>query len=596
MFASVRSVLRSLLDHEQIYIFQDQLRWLWIASAAGILAGTASAILLASLEWATAYREHHLWIIALLPLAGLAVGLLYRYYGHSVEAGNNLILDEIHLPKSVLKFRMTPLILLGTAMTHLFGGSAGREGTAIQTGASLADQLTLLLGLDQRDRRILLMAGLSGGFGSVFGTPLSGAFFGIEVLAIGSLGYSAIFPCFVAAFIGDFTTRAWGIHHTVFQVASVPQLSPTRFLAAAVAGIAFGLTGMVFSRLTHWIGHWAKRSIRWSPLRPFVGGILVASAVFALGTTQFIGLGIPTIVAAFLHRLPAYDFAAKLIFTAVTLGFGFKGGEVTPLFFIGATLGNALSAWIPLPTSLLAGMGFVAVFAGAANTPIASALMAMELFGAKAGTYAAIACVVSYLFSGHAGIYHAQRVGSSKHQRNHVDEGLSLARVAEQRRQGTSPILAEIDQFGLFEGSIMDHLSVLRLYFSASQVVKADKWWKRFAPQGLGTHLLQQAHAAGIEQALLQRVIGGYLKNHALLMDNGEIPQARLPQCLELVADEEKLQAFLRAHQEHLAHVRIVWLRGQEATLEAALDRDEIEQMTAIEAADEQTLLGGSSE
>ena len=419
--------------NEQAHILADSLRWLVIATIAGVLAGSASALLLASLEWATAIRESHKWIIALLPLAGLFVGCMYKYLGSSVEAGNNLIIDEIHDPKAVLPLRMTPLILLGTVITHLFGGSAGREGTAIQTGASLADQLTHLFGLNSRDRRILLMAGISGGFGSVFGTPLAGAIFGIEVLAIGRIGYDAIFPCFVGAFVGDFITRAWGIHHTVYRVTQVPKLTFAGFLSAMAAGVAFGLVGMAFAKTTHAISHWAKKTVTWAPMRPVVGGILVAAAVFAIGTTKYIGLGIPTIVAAFATHLPPYDFAAKFLFTAVTLGFGFKGGEVTPLFYIGATLGNALAWLLPLPPTLLAGMGFVAVFAGAANTPIASSLMAVELFGAEAGSYAAIACVVSYLFSGHVGIYHSQRVGRSKHARTRDEEGLSLAIVAKER-------------------------------------------------------------------------------------------------------------------------------------------------------------------
>jgi H+/Cl- antiporter ClcA len=172
----------------------------------------------------------------------------------------------------------------------------------------------------------------------------------------------------------------------------------------------------------------------------------VTSAVFLFGTSRtlkYIGLGIPTIVASFHGRLPVYDFSAKFAFTAVTLGAGFKGGEVTPLFYIGSTLGNALSRILPLPSSLLAGMGFVAVFAGAANTPIASTLMAVELFGAEAGAYAGIACVISYLFSGHTGIYHAQRVGRSKHLSVETEEGLSLALVAKMREEATPDLLGD---------------------------------------------------------------------------------------------------------------------------------------------------------
>jgi H+/Cl- antiporter ClcA len=433
--SNINSILARTLKFEQTSLLIDLLRWLLIAACVGVLAGSASALLLASLNWATRFRESHKWIIALLPIAGLAVGCMYLYLGKSVEAGNNLIIDEIHDPKAVLPLRMTPLILLGTFLTHLFGGSAGREGTALQTGASLADQLSRPFRLDARDRGILLMAGIAGGFGSVFGTPLAGTIFGIEVLAIGRLSYAAIFPCLVSAFVGDYVTHAWGVQHTIYRVTSIPAMNLIGFLCAIAAGIAFGLVGMAFARATHAIGHWSKKHIVWPPLRPFVGGAIVALAVLAIGTTKYIGLGIPTIVDSFAQQLPPWDFAAKFLFTAVTLGFGFKGGEVTPLFFIGATLGNALAWLLPLPPTLLAGMGFVAVFAGAANTPIASSLMAIELFGAEAGSYAAIACIVSYLFSGHGGIYQSQRVGNSKHQHRISDEGQTLAAIGKARSQ-----------------------------------------------------------------------------------------------------------------------------------------------------------------
>jgi H+/Cl- antiporter ClcA len=425
--ASTRKSINQLL-----LVLRDLGRWIPISAAVGILAGSASALLLVSLEYATRVRESHVWLILLLAPAGWLVGLMYSYFGEAVVGGNNLVLEETYRPKSVIPFRMTPLILIGTFVTHVFGGSAGREGTAIQAAASLADQLSRPLKLSPRDRRILLMAGISAGFGSVFGTPLAGAVFGIEVLAIGTLSYDAIAPCFMSAFAGDLVTRAWHIHHTVYPVSDVPHMTLTGVIYSMIAGVVFGLVAMAFAKLTHAIAAAAKRYIPNAPLRPVVGGLIVTIAVFGIGTShtlKYLGLGIPTIVASFTSKLPVYDFAAKTVFTAVTLGTGFKGGEVTPLFYIGATLGNALSHILPLPPSLLAAMGFAALFSGAANTPIASTLMAVELFGAEAGAYAGIACVLSYLFSGHAGIYSSQRLGMTKHASEEVEQGEVLSEL-----------------------------------------------------------------------------------------------------------------------------------------------------------------------
>ena len=408
--------MKPLPQFEQFTVIPQLSKWFIISCIVGMLSGLGSAALLASLEWATNWRESHLWAIALLPLGGFFSGWIYHKYGKKVEAGNNLLLEEIHHPQSIIPLRMAPMVLLGTDLTHLFGGSAGREGTALQIAASLADQLTKIFHFQPRERRTLLMAGISGGFASVFGTPLAGTIFGLEVLAIGTINHNALFPCLVAAVVGDRITLNLGLHHTAYRHAPlVPRITPMGLIYAIIAGIIFGIVAMIFAKLTHQISHFFKAQISYPPLRPAIGGVIVALTVWAIGSTKYIGLGIPTIVDAFYTKLPPWDFTAKIGLTALTLGAGFKGGEVTPLFFIGATLGNALSLILGLPAPLLAGMGFVGVFGGAANTPIAATLMGIELFGLESGVFVAIACVMSYLFSGHAGIYSSQRLGAGKY-------------------------------------------------------------------------------------------------------------------------------------------------------------------------------------
>lgn len=435
MESKLKKSIRRLIQRESIPLphFLDSiqyiLKWGAISACIGILIGSASAGFLYSLNWVTDYRESHLWLIAFLPIGGFCIGLVYHHFGKEVEAGNNLLIDTIHEPQQIIPFKMAPFVYIGTMVTHLFGGSAGREGTALQMAGAIADQFSKPLKLNSSDRKILIIAAIAGGFGSVFGTPLAGAVFALEFFLIGRVRYQALFPVMMTAIIAELVTKAWQIPHAHYHINLVQELSFLNLLYALGAGVLFGIVAALFSTIQHKVSAIFKSTIAYPPLRPVIGGILVAAAVWAIGTTKYIGLGIPTIIQAFEVPLPAYDFALKMAFTIITLSAGFKGGEVTPLFFIGATLGNALSLVIPLPTGLLTGMGFVAVFAGATNTPLACSIMAMELFGVECGVYAAMACVVAYWISGHTSIYRRQAIGETKGQHLAHQEGKRIEEI-----------------------------------------------------------------------------------------------------------------------------------------------------------------------
>ncbi|MEX1049878.1 MAG: chloride channel protein [Akkermansiaceae bacterium] len=401
------------------------LKLLLVLVPMGMVVGSASAFFIRALDAVTLFRFDQPWLLYLLPLAGLGVGLLYHLYGKSAAAGNNLLIDEIHEPGAGVPRRMAPLILLGTLVTHLFGGSAGREGTAVQMGGGIAATFARHLKLAPASVRLLLMAGVAAGFGSVFGTPVAGAVFALEVLIVGRLQYGALPACFFAAVVADWTCRAWGVGHTHYHVA-LPKTGyipdPLLLGKVSLAAVAIGLASALFTKVSHRLGDLFRIHIPRPEFRPVVGGVLVIGLFFLAGTSDYLGLGVlaerpgaVTLPALFTStEVPASAWAWKLAFTVVTLAAGFKGGEVTPLFFIGAALGNSLALVLGAPVDLFAAIGFVAIFAGATNTPIASTLLGMELFGAGNGIYLAAACIVAYHCSGSQGIYLSQRVRPPK--------------------------------------------------------------------------------------------------------------------------------------------------------------------------------------
>ena len=392
------------------------LKWLFMTIMTAGLVGTVTAWFLIALDFVTIWRTDQIWIVNFLPLIGLGIGYAYHYFGTDAEKGNDLILEKHQAAETTsttnssikpIPILIAPLVFISSLLTHLGGGSAGREGTAVQMGGAIADQFTALFKLNAAERKTILIMGVSAGFAAVFGTPFAAAVFALEIMSFRKIKFENIIPSFLAAFGAHYICLAWMVKHTIYSIDIIPSITVSTISWTMLAGIIFGLAAFLFTYTGKvFKGLFAK--IKFEPMRPFIGGIIIALFIVVANSTKYIGLGIPTIIDAFISPAGNFDFALKIVLTSLTLSAGFKGGEVTPLFFIGATLGNILIWFIPLPMALLAGMGFVAVFAGATHCVIASIIMGMELFGIQAGIYVGLASMVAYFASGMNGIYSAK--------------------------------------------------------------------------------------------------------------------------------------------------------------------------------------------
>lgn len=390
----------------------------WIAALAVVaaLVGSAAALFLWALDAATRQRFATPWLVYLLPLAGIAMGFYCRHLGKHVSSGNHAILGNVHKEGSEVPFVLAPSILVATVVTHLFGGSAGREGTAVQMGAAIASGIGGFVAKSREAAHLMMFCGIAAGFGAVFGTPFAGAVFALEFTGHSIISRKFI-PCLLTALAADFVCHAWGVIHTPYPAIPIGEITRAMLPLAwkiAIAAAVFALASRFFVAASHFTSGKFRKWFPHEAIRAAVGGAIVVGMFTIVGTGDYLGLGVlaenadsltlPRFFSADLHA-PATAWLWKLAFTVITLSAGFKGGEVTPLFFIGAALGNALAWFLGAPVDLFAGLGMIAFFAAATKTPYASIIMGMELLGWRMGLPLIACTLIATKLSGSKSVY-----------------------------------------------------------------------------------------------------------------------------------------------------------------------------------------------
>jgi len=386
-------------------------KWTFIVWLSSCLIGSAAAAFLWSLDLVTKLRIDQSWLLFCLPLFGVIIAFIYSKSNADLGNGNAFIMRSFFKEekgqqknKETIPFLLTPFVFLGTLLTHLGGGSVGREGTAVQMGASISSQLNRWFSLNKNEQRLLTCIGISAGFAGVFGTPLAASFFAIEFFNFKKIHWFYLLPCLISAYLAHYVCLFWGIQHTKYIILPFNDFSFTTIKWIAISGLVFGIAALLFIQSSTFFSKLFIK-IKSPFLRPIIGGIIFIGVILLSGQEKMMGLGLPVITDAFLHPQGSFDFLIKILLTSFILSAGFKGGEVTPLFFIGSVLGSALIAFVPLPVSLLAGLGLVAVFAGATHCVIAATILGIELFGIEFSAYILIASAIAYLSSGSKSIY-----------------------------------------------------------------------------------------------------------------------------------------------------------------------------------------------
>lgn len=417
---------------ESSVLFISIIKWLALASVIGVIVGMSTTVFLRLLDFGISLAEGYKYYFILLPVTLFLSSLIVKYLAPEAEGhGTEKVIEAVHKRSGKINPLVVPIKLFATIITIASGGSAGKEGPCAQIGAGLSSGLSDLFRFDDRDRKKLVICGISAGFATVFGTPIAGAIFGVEVLFVGGLLYEVLLPSFVAGIVGYQVSSAFGITYFHEPLNFVPLFSSFFFIEVCLSGIFFGLCSFLFIEILRYGGDLSDRIKIWTPYKGLIGGTILALFAF-LFSTQYLGLGLNTVKDAIEGKdIFILAFFLKMVFTTITLNFGGSGGIVTPIFFIGATAGSIFGKILGLDTTIFAAIGMVSLLAGAANTPISASIMAVELFGSGVAPYAAVACVISFLMTGHRSVYPSQILAITKSSSLIVEKGKDMEDVGE---------------------------------------------------------------------------------------------------------------------------------------------------------------------
>lgn len=396
------------------------IKWVIFALITGLVVGSIATMFHFSIAIATMVREKSPWVIFLLPIGGLIIVRCYRIVKDEKELSTNSVLSAIHSNEK-LPLKMAPLIFVSTVITHLFGGSAGREGAALQLGGSIGNGLGALFHFDDNDKHIMIMCGMSAAFAALFGTPMAAAIFSMEVISVGIMQYSALVPCVIASLSAFSVAQAFGVGQELFLVTHVPNFTIFSAAKVTVLAVLCAVLSIAFCIMLHQTEHLYKRLLKNPYLRVVVGGCLIIVLTLLVGDQTYNGTGMHVIEEAMEGHVIPYAFLLKMIFTALTIGAGYKGGEIVPSFFIGATFGCLFGNILGFAPDLCAAVGMASLFCGVTNCPITSLLISFELFGYEGMPFYLLAVAFSYMLSGYYGLYSSQRIMYSKYRTKYIN-------------------------------------------------------------------------------------------------------------------------------------------------------------------------------